>query len=214
METSEKGCAGVCPKCGQFMLEMKPDNPAFNDYVFELLKKASIAADRRVKEEEDLFEGYLITQADALSIRDYFDGMMGMAEMALIPEDFDSLKKKLTEARLKSSKDSLKRLFSYKQGEALRYIDFIREEMEIEEENNAKEFKRIEPDIRPKMAKVLSIIKELSREGDAMVSVSLNEIVRKCQAEGLNIGDILRSIEFLKRDGEIFEPAKDRIQLI
>ncbi len=211
METSEKGCAGVCPKCGQFMLEMKPDNPAFNDYVFELLKKASIAADRRVKEEEDLFEGYLITQADALSIRDYFDRVREEVEFAAIPEEVRLVREKLADARLHSKKEHLQRLFRYKRDEMLLYANYRLEEMARQDEGFTEEELTPCSEFSARMARVLSTIVDLSSEGAGAKLVPINTLIEKCKSDGLMIGDIMRAIERLKREGEIFEPMRGRI---
>jgi flagellar basal body P-ring protein FlgI len=68
---------------------------------------------------------------------------------------------------------------------------------------------RSSQEFQDKKAAALAIIQHMQNS-----PIPFKDIVERLDHIGLKIGDIMRIVEQLKREGEIFEPLRDHIQVI
>ena len=200
----------VCPQCGNIRMEMPKNDPQLAEEVFKLITKASIIANQKLKEENTLFAPADDTRPAHVHIRQYFEKLKEDVEEAQTLKELLAVKDTISSSELHTP-ESLVRAFRRQRETMLDYVNSRIEEYVEKEDNLTDDEKdlRSSPEFQDKKAAALAIIQHMQNS-----PIPFKDIVERLGHIGLKIGDIMRIVEQLKREGEIFEPLKDHLQVI
>lgn len=206
--------SNICPFCGNTMAGIPKQGPELAEEVRKLITKASIAANQRVEQESNPLGPYDDGSGLAFcNIREYFNELREQVDMSDSMKELLALKDTITRSELKTQM-SLERAFKRQRETLLAYVNSRIDELLEREEGYTEEELKPGSEFMDMKAATLAIIKQMQSESGQGNPIPFKNISERLGRSGLKIGDMVRMIEKLKREGEVFEPRRNYLQVI